>query len=192
MVTLYLLTVIFNFADGLLGHFINGYLLQVYGYEIPGLGLAMTLVLIFGAGFLSTRFFGQWLFRNFEEWFGRLPLIRRIYHPVKQLTGFLFAKEGQEPTFRQVVLVQYPRPGCYSLGLVTNESAGSANMVTGPLLTLLVPTAPSPLTGPIVFVPKSDVIPLDMTIEEAFKLVISGGVVGRALRAAKSAEGSVA
>ena len=185
VVTLYLLLVIFNFVDGLLGRYINYYWQRAYGYEIPGLGLIMTLLLILVAGMFSSHFLGQWFFRLLEERFSALPLIRRIYPSVKQLSRFFFSKEDGESAFRRVVLVEYPRLGVCSIALVTNEATTSVTGKPQVMLTLLIPTPPSPLTGPIIFVPKESVIPLNMTIEEAFKLVVSGGVVAPALEASR-------
>ena len=181
VVTLYLLLIIFKFADGLLGQYINSYWQRAYGYEIPGLGLVMTVLVILLAGMVSSHFLGQWFFRLLEERFGSLPLIRRIYPSVKQLTQFLFSKENGQSGFRRVVLVEYPRLGMFSIALVTNETTTSAMGKPQVILTLLIPTPPSPLTGPIIFVPKESVIPLNMSIEDAFKLVVSGGVVAPAL-----------
>jgi len=184
VVTLYLLLVVFQFADGLLGRFINRYWLRTYGYEIQGLGLVMTVLLILLTGVVSSHFFGQWLFRRLEGWFGRLPVIRRIYQPVKQLAQFLFEKNEREAAFRRVVLVQYPRPGAYSLAFVTNETSTTATGSPTTLLTLLIPNPPSPFTGPIIFVPKDEVVPLNISVEEAVRLIVSGGVVAPPLQAA--------
>lgn len=186
VVTLYLMLVIFQFADGLLGRFINRYWLQTYGYEIPGLGLVMTVVLILLAGILSSHFFGQWVFRRFEDWFSRLPIVRNIYPAVKQLAKFLFDQGGGQAAFRRVVLVQYPRAGSYSIAFVTNEQVTAATGTRTTLLTLLIPTPPSPFTGPIIFVPEAEVTPLDLSIEDALKLVVSGGVVAPPFEAASS------
>jgi len=186
VVTLYALIVIFQFADGLLGRFINRYWLRTYGYEIPGLGLVMTVVLLLVVGFLASHFFGQWLLRRLEGWFGRLPVVRRIYQPVKQLANFLFEKGGREAAFRRVVLVQYPRAGTYSIAFVTNETVTMATGTSTTLLTLLIPNPPSPFTGPIIFVPKEDAIPLEISIEEAVRLIVSGGVVAPPLKAANT------
>ena len=184
VVTLYLLLVIFRFADGLLGHFINRYWLATYGYEIPGLGLVMTVVLILAAGVLSSHFFGQFLFRGVEGWFGNLPFVRRIYQPVKQLAAFLFDQGEEQAAFRRVVLVEYPRLRSYSIAFVTNEATTTALGAPRTLLTLLIPTPPSPLTGPVIFVPKEEAIPLTMSVEDAFKLIVSGGIVSCPLEAA--------
>ena len=187
-VTLYALLVTFNFADGLLGSVINRHLAKAYGYEIPGLGLLITVLLVLVVGVLSSHFFGQWLVRSVEEWFKRLPLVRRIYPSVKQLTDFLFAKESRESAIRRVVLAQYPRLGTYTMAFVTGETTTRLNGAPLTLLTLLLPNPPSPFTGPLIFVPKEDVIPLDVTVEDAVKFVVSGGVVSLPMPAALSAK----
>jgi uncharacterized membrane protein len=183
IVTLYLLSVVFSFADGLLGRYINRWLFQTYGYEIPGLGLLMTILLILLAGIVSSHFVGQWIFRGVESRFAGLPIIRRIYPSVKQLTQFLFTSENRQAAFRRVVLIEYPRMGIYSIAFVMNEHQ---TVVTGSpmtMVTLLIPTPPSPFTGPIIFIKKQDMIPLSLTIEDAIKLVVSGGVVAGPLQA---------
>jgi len=185
VVTLYLLLIIFQFADGLLGRFVNRYWLRTYGYEIPGLGLVMTIILILLIGVLSSHLFGQWAVRGFESWFGRLPVVRSIYPAIKQFSEFLLDQGGQKAAFRRAVLVQYPRAGIYSLAFVTNEHVTAATGTRTTMLTLLIPTPPSPFTGPIIFVPEQDVIPLNLSIEDALKLAVSAGVVAPPLEAAK-------
>jgi len=176
VVTTWLLVLIFNVADRLLG--------RAMGFKVPGLGLVVTLLVILGVGVLSIHFFGRVIFRTFEAGLGRLPLVRKIYPAVKQLADFLFKEGSRQAAFRRVVLVQYPRTGAYSLAFVTNESKTAATGTPQTLLTLLIPNPPSPFTGPIIFVPQEDVIPLDLSVEEAVKLIVSGGVVASPLQAA--------
>ena len=174
-VTMFLVWQIFTFADGLLGQF--------FGFQILGLGLIVTILVILAVGVASVHFFGRVVFRTFEALFGRLPLIRNIYPAVKQLARFLFSEGNQQSRFRRVVLVQYPRPGAYSLAFVTNEARTAATGSPQTLLTLLIPNPPSPFTGPIIFVPEEDVVPLEMSVEDAVKLIVSGGVVAAPLQA---------
>lgn len=177
VVTLVLVWQIFKIADGLLG--------QYFGSPIPGLGLVVTLLVIVLVGVFSVHFFGRVVFQTFETVLSRLPLVRKIFPAVKQLTGFLFSEEGRSPAFRRVVLVQYPRPGVYSLAFVTNESVTTATGKEETLLTLLIPNPPSPFTGPIIFVPQRDVIVMDVSVEDTVKLIVSGGVVGTPLQVAR-------
>lgn len=175
VVTIWLVVKIFNIADGLVGNW--------FGFKVPGLGLLVTLLVILLVGVLSVHFFGRLLFRTIEFWLTRLPIFKKVYPAVKQLTQFLFNEESRQAALRRVVLVQYPRPGTYSIAFVTNETDTLATGSRKTLLTILIPNPPSPFTGPIIFVPVEDVIPLDLTVENAVKLIVSGGVVSSPLRA---------
>ena len=176
-VTAWLACKIFQFADGFLGNAFN--------LKIPGLGLVITLVVILLVGVFSIHFFGRVLFRTVEGVLGRLPFVRKIYPPVKQLAEFLFSEESRNAALRRVVLIQYPRPGAYSIAFVTNETKTVAMGRPQTLLTCLIPNPPSPFTGPIIFIPQEDVVPLDLTVEEAVTFIVSGGVVAAPLEASK-------
>ena len=176
-VTIWLVVQIFNFADRLLGNALH--------LNIPGLGLVVTVLVILLVGVLSIHFFGRVVFRTLEAGLSRLPVVRKIYPAVKQLSQFLFNEDSRQAAFRRVVLVQYPRPGAYSLAFVTNESQTTATGTRTTLVTLLIPNPPSPFTGPIIFVPREDVIQLDLSVEDAVKLIVSGGVVASPLQAAQ-------
>lgn len=168
-VTLLVVWQIFKFADGLLG--------DMFGVTFPGLGLLVTVLVILLVGVLSVHFFGRVLFRTVESAVGRLPLFRKVYPAVKQLAQFLFDEDAKRNAFRGVVLVQYPRLGAYCIAFVTNEHQTTVTGVPQTLLTILLPNPPSPFTGPLIFVPKEDAIPLKLTVEDAVKLIVSGGVV---------------
>ena len=175
-VTIWIVVLIFKFAD----HFLGSW----PWIRFPGLGLLITLLVILFVGVLSVHFFGRMLFRTLELWLSRLPLVRKIYPAVKQLARFLFEEGSRQTAFRKVVLVQYPRPGVYSLAFVTNETKTAATGTPKTLLTLLIPNPPSPFTGPIIFVPEDDVIILNLSVENAVKLIVSGGVVSSPIEAA--------
>ncbi|MBI4354107.1 MAG: DUF502 domain-containing protein [Candidatus Omnitrophica bacterium] len=174
-VTLYVIVTIFNFADRKLG--------RLLGFEFPGLGLVVTILMIFAVGVLSTHVLGRLIFPTVELWFTRLPFVKKIYPAVKQLTRFIFSETDRDAAFRRVVLVQYPRPGAYSIAFVTNETQTTVTGSMKTIVTLLIPNPPSPFTGPIILVPKEDVILLDMSVEDAVKLVVSGGVIAPPLTA---------
>jgi uncharacterized membrane protein len=176
-VTIWLLIVIFNFADGFLG--------RVFRVQLPGLGLVVTALVILLIGVMTVHFFGRVAFQAVEMAFIRLPIVKKIYPAVKQLAQFLFNEEARQSAFRRVVLIQYPRPGAYSIAFVTNEATTTAPGRELTLLTCLIPNPPSPFTGPIIFIPQEDVVPLDLSIEDAVKLIVSGGVVASPLKAAQ-------
>lgn len=175
-VTVWLLVTIFRFTDGFLG--------RILGFQFPGLGLLVTLLIILAMGMLSSHFIGRLVFPTVEVWFSRLPIIRKVFPAVKQLAQFLFNEDARQAAFRRVVLVQYPRPGAYSLAFVTNETTTTAVGGSQTLLTLLIPNPPSPFTGPIILVPKDDVVVLEMSVEQAVGFIVSGGVVAPPLTAA--------
>jgi uncharacterized membrane protein len=175
-VTIFIVAKIVLFTDGFLGNLL--------GVQVPGLGLAATIVIILVVGVASVHFFGRVLFQVIEFWLGRLPFVSKIYPPVKQLAQFLFDEESRNASIRRVVLIQYPRPGVYSIAFVTNEAKTSAPGKPMTLLTCLIPNPPSPFTGPIMFVPIEDAVPLTMTVEDAVKFIVSGGVVAPPLEAA--------
>ena len=174
-VTVFLVGKIFQIADGILG--------RTLGIRIPGLGLVVTVLVILAVGVLSVHFFGRVVFQALEIGLSRLPFVNKVYPLVKQLAQFLFSETNAQAAFRRVVLVPYPRQGTYSLAFVTNETHTTATGKPQTLLTLLLPNPPSPFTGPIIFAPQEDVIPLSLTVEEAVKLIVSGGVVTAPLQA---------
>ena len=177
-VTLWLVVTIFQFADRQFG--------KIIGVSFPGLGLVVTILVILGVGVLSIHFFGRVLFRTIEAWLSWLPFVKKIYPTVKQLAEFLFDEDKRRSTFRRVVLVPYPRTGTYSIAFVTNETHTTITGSPQTLLTCLIPNPPSPFTGPIIFVPEDDAIPLDLSVEDAVKLIVSGGVVTSPLQKAAS------
>ena len=180
VVTLWLMWQIFLFADGILGRWLS----ELLGFQVPGLGLVATILVVLIVGVVSIHFFGRVLFQTLEIWLGRLPLFRKVYPSVKQLAQFLFNEGQGKSNFRGVVLVQYPRLGAYCLAFVTNETHTTVNGCPQTLLTLVLPNPPSPFTGPVIFVPKEDVAPLDLPVEDAVKFIMSCGVVTPPLKAA--------
>ena len=177
-VTCYILVVIFQFADGLLGKFINRYLQRAYGYSIPGLGLLLTFLLIVGVGaIISSNMVARRIYRWTEQGFARLPLVRNIYPSIREIAEFFFEKD-RRVAFRKVVLVEYPSPGLWSIGFVTNEEPPVVNATLArTVYAILISTPPSPFSGPIIFLPPEKVKFLDITVEEGLKLVMSGGVL---------------
>lgn len=176
-VTIWLVVFIFNFLDNNLS--------RLFGVTFPGMGLLATVIVIMLVGLLSVHFFGRVVFQTLEIWLSRLPFFKKVYPAVKQLAQFLFNEGQQQANFRGVVLVQYPRLGIYCIAFVTNEAETAVNGKPQTLLTLLLPNPPSPFTGPVIFVPKEDIVPLDLSVEDAVKFIVSFGVVSPPLRAAK-------
>lgn len=176
LITVYILINLFQFADGILGKFINVYLGEILGFYIPGLGLILFLIIIFLVGFLTTHFLGKKLYLILDAALRRFPLIRLIYPSIKQIVEFLFTTQRQ--TFKKAVLVEYPRAGIWSIGFITNEGFQEAKDKTNQeLLNIFIPSTPGPFTGFYILIPRQEVILLDITIEDAIKLLVSGGLL---------------
>ena len=143
------------------------------------IGLVIAIVLIYIIGVLVSGFIGRRIYNRGEELIGRVPLIRRVYPSVKQVTDF-FVGENQDPAakFNRVVAVQYPRKGIWSVGLVTGSTMRLIEEKVGsPCLTVFIPSSPTPFTGYVITVPESDTVELPVTIEDALKFAVSLGVL---------------
>jgi len=185
LITIYILVVLFQFADGIVGKFINTYLKKFLGFYIPGLGLILFLIIIFLIGFLTTHFLGRRLYFILDRALRRFPLVRFVYPSVKQIVAYLFASQRQ--AFKKVVLVEYPRRGIWSLGFITNEGFREVKEKTKQdLLNIFIPSSPGPLTGFFIIAPRREVIVLDIPIEDAIKLIVSGGLLNPVLPSKKS------
>lgn len=147
---------------------------QLFGFNIPGIGFIITLIILFVTGLLVTNFLGHKIIKIWENTLGRIPLVRTIYSAVKQVVHALVQPSGQ--SFRKVLLVEYPRHGVWSIAFLTSDQfTGSPHPED--VLTVFVPTTPNPTSGFIIIIPKKDTIELPITVEEALKMVISLGVV---------------
>jgi uncharacterized membrane protein len=146
-------------------------------FDVPGVGVVVGAFALTLIGFLAANLLGRTLVVAGERVLARMPVVSSIYGALKQIFETLLGSRAQ--SFRQVVLVEFPRRGAYSIAFVTSEGVGEVARKLGEsdLLTLYVPTALNPTSGYMIFVPRRDVIMLSMTVEEGMKLVISGGVV---------------
>ena len=146
------------------------------GYQIPGIGALLTVVVVFITGVLASNILGQRLVRFWESVLGRIPVVKTIYSSVKQVSDTLFAPGGQ--AFRKALLVQYPRKDSWTIAFLTGRPGGDvARHLQGDYVSVYVPTTPNPTSGFFLMMRKSDVIELDMSVDEALKYVISMGVV---------------
>lgn len=149
---------------------------QLFGFPLPGIGVVLTLLLILLAGMLATNYFGNKLVRASEDLVYRIPLVKGIYTLFKQLADTVLSSDRQG--FRKVVLIQYPRLGIWSIGFVTGVSEGELQRVTERrVINIFVPTTPNPTSGYYILVPEEEATVLNMSVEEAFKLIVSGGMV---------------
>ncbi len=174
--TVKLLVLTFATADGFLGKYIEPYFSREFGFYFRGVSLLICIFLILLIGFLITNFLGKKIYPLFERFLLQLPFFKQVYPAFKEISLFLFSREHFN--FRQVVLVEYPRKGLYSIGFLTNEVPKKISEKTSQeLCYVFVPHTPSPLTGFLTLVPKNDLVYPNITVEEAIKIVVSGGVI---------------
>lgn len=144
--------------------------------DVPGLGVLLSIALVLGTGALVANFLGSRVFRWAELLLQRIPLVRSVYGGMKKLTETLFSENAQ--SFRQVLLIQYPRAGVWTVAFQTGSAVPEVVEKTREdVVTVFVPTTPNPTSGFVLFVPRRETIPLAMTVEEGMRLVISLGVV---------------
>lgn len=149
---------------------------KLIGFNVPGLGVLLTLGIIFGAGLVATNIFGQHLIEVWESLLTRVPVVKTIYSSVKQVSDTLFSNTGN--AFRKAVLVQYPRDGSWTIAFITGVPGGDVKEhLFGDYISIYVPTTPNPTSGFFLMMPREDVIDLDMSVDEALKYIISMGTV---------------
>ena len=145
-------------------------------FQVPGLGLVVVFMVLFLAGFLARNFLGRWVVRFWERILTSIPFAGPFYKAVKQLLETVFGAAGQD--FRRVVLMEYPRRGMYSIGFVTGVAEGEIQHRTSrKVVNVFLPTTPNPTSGFYLVVPEEEVIPLSMSVEDAFKVIVSGGII---------------
>jgi uncharacterized membrane protein len=149
---------------------------DLLGFDIPGAGIVLTLLIILTTGLLAANFIGQRLVIWWEKLLARIPVVSSIYNSVKQVSDTLFSSSGN--AFRKALLIQYPREGSWTIAFLTGKPGGDVlNHLDGDHVSVYVPTTPNPTSGFFLMLPKSDVIELDMNVDEALKYIISMGVV---------------
>ena len=145
-------------------------------FSLPGLGLVVLVIFLTLIGALTAGFLGRWVIHTGERVLNRMPVIRSIYSAVKQIFETVLAQQSN--AFREAVLVEYPRRGIWAIGFITGTTKGEVqNLTEETTVNIFLPTTPNPTSGFLLFIPREDVIPLDMSVEEAVKMVISGGIV---------------
>jgi len=145
--------------------------------KVPGLGVLMMVLLLLFTGMFVTNIVGQWWLRQWNRLLSQIPIVKSIYSSVKQVSDTLFSSSGQ--AFREAVLVQYPRQGSWTIAFVTGRPGGEVAQHLDPAthLSVYVPTTPNPTSGFFLMLPRADVVPLAMSVDEALKYIISMGVV---------------
>ena len=164
--TILILVQIFNWIDG----FLQPVIKPIFGHEIPGIGFGIMVVLIYLVGVIASNVLGRRLLRFGESLLRRVPVARYIYAGIKQIMESFSAPRNTG--FMQVVLIEFPRKGTRTLGFVTNESSDESGRK---LLNIFVPTAPNPTSGFLQIVEEGEVIRTDISVDDALKMVVSGG-----------------
>ena len=151
------------------------------GIYIPGVGALLTLLVVFLTGLVTANFVGQKMVRFWEGVLSRIPVVKSIYYSVKQVSDTLFSGNGE--AFRKVLLVRYPHPEAWAVAFQTGTPTTEVGQhADSELVSVFIPTAPSPVNGFFFFVRKCDTVELDMSVDDALKYIVSMGVVVPALR----------
>ncbi|MGI9225187.1 MAG: DUF502 domain-containing protein [Woeseiaceae bacterium] len=160
---------------------------ELLGIPIPGLGVILTIIVLLLTGILAANFVGRAFVGGWESLLGRVPVVRSIYSAAKNFAEMVFSDSSQ--SFKNVLLIEYPRKGLYSLAFQTSTNLGEVQGRTGEeVVCCFVPTTPNPTSGFIIIVPKKDITVLDMEVDEALKMIISLGVVIPTWRKDKTGE----
>lgn len=181
-VTVFIISIILdrigNPASEFFFRFIDQNIRELPAVEIPLqlLSLIIVFLIITALGYFSRIFIGQLLLKFFERILTRLPLVSLVYNTVKQLVDTF--SQQQKAVFQEVVMIEYPRKGIYAIGFLTNQAKGEVQSLTGEnLVNVFVPTTPNPTSGFLLMLPKKEVIPMQMSIGDGMKTIISGGAV---------------
>jgi uncharacterized membrane protein len=176
-ITVYVIWYLIKAMDTVLKYIPAKYLPETYtNIYIPGVGLILVVILILIVGILTRNIAGRTVLQFWDNLVDRIPLARILYSSVKQLLQAFFFQNSD--SFQRVALIEYPRRGIYVLGFITGESRGEIQVKTNKkVINVFVPTTPNPTSGFYVLVPEEDLMLLDMSVEDAFKLLISGGLV---------------
>ena len=171
--TILILKTLFLSLDGILGDATAR--LVTPGYYVPGLGIMALVLLIFVTGLFAANFIGRQVVRQWENFLNRVPVVRGIYSTIKSMMDILSFAERE--TYRRVVLIQFPKNGHYCFAFVTGVTKGDKQQLSqDPLVHVYVPTSPNPTSGYFLLVPEGEIISVDITVEEAMKLIVSGGL----------------
>jgi uncharacterized membrane protein len=169
--TYLILKALFLSLEGVLGNLLASYT----KFYIPGLGIVVLAVLLLAVGMMATNIFGRKFVQAWENLLKRVPVVKTIYQVLKAVMDTLSIHNREQ--FSRVVLVEFPRKGQYSIAFVTGITKGEIQRITTQrLVNVYVPTTPNPTSGYFLFVPEPEIIPLSMSVEDAMKMLVSGGM----------------
>ena len=174
--TIWLTLQIVGFIDNTVRALVPARYENLLSSGIPGLGVVISVVGLMLVGFITANFLGRTIIGYGEQLVDRMPIVRSLYGALKQIFETVLAQSSS--SFREVVLVEYPRKGLWAMAFVTGETKGEVQSLTDDdVVNIFLPTTPNPTSGFLLFVPRRDLVSLQMTVEEGIKLVISGGLV---------------
>ncbi|MFO7891399.1 MAG: DUF502 domain-containing protein [bacterium] len=180
-ISIYILYFLFNFLDGILKETVLNILIKRFGEgsiitAIPGLGILFLLALIFITGTIARNYIGRKILSVGDYIVTHIPILNRIYIAIQEISEAVFSEKRE--LFKKAVLIEYPRKGCFSIAFFTQDTKGKIQEnISEDVVSVIIPTTPNPTSGYLLFVPKKDVQELNMSVEEALKLVISGGSI---------------
>ncbi len=177
IITIWVLSLLVNTLESVVPVFLSPQAL--FGFDIPGFRVLVVAVVLFVTGLLAANFLGRSILHLYEKILGRIPLVRNIYQSVKQVSDTVLSPNGQ--AFRQAVLVPYPSKGLWTVALLTGSPVGEiAEHLQTEHVSVYIPSTPNPTSGVFIMVPRSEIIPLSMSVDSALKYIVSMGVVGPA------------
>lgn len=172
-ITLYIAWVLIKFFDNKVTPIIGPFDLP---FEVPGVGLVAVFIFFALIGFLTTGLFGRFFSSLVEKAISQMPILKNIYSGLKQLFETILTKKSN--SFREVILLEYPRKDIWAMGFLTGTTEGEVQRKTkNSMINIFLPTTPNPTSGFLLFVPLKDVVRLDMTVEEGIKMIISAGML---------------
>lgn len=180
-ITLYLSWSIIQWVDDLVKPFIPAvYNPDTYlAVKVPGVGLIAAIIALILVGFLTANIIGKSILNYGESLLDRMPVVRNLYRGLKQIFETVLSQRGQ--SFQKAGLVEYPRKGLWAIVFISTDATGEILEKSGegdePMVSVFLPTTPNPTSGFLLFVPRKDITLLDMSVEDAAKLVISAGLV---------------
>lgn len=170
--TILILKTLFVSLDRILGDLL---VQLVPSHYVPGLGILALIVLVFVTGLFATNFMGRQVVKWWEKCLDRVPLVRGIYSTLKSVMGIVSVSE--HASYNRVVMIQFPKNGHYCIAFVTGVTKGEVqDFAQEPLIHVYVPTSPNPTSGYFLLVPEHEVTSIDISVEEAMKLIVSGGL----------------
>ena len=179
-ITVYIIWALISFVDSWVEPLLPAiWQPETYGLSIPGIGVAFSIIILMIVGAFVANLFGRTIIGFGEQLVGRMPVVRGVYGALKQIFETVLSQS--HTSFQKVGIIEYPRKGLYSIVFVSTETTGEihqkCSQTSQGMLSIFLPTTPNPTSGFLLFVPREDVIILDMSVEEAAKMVISAGLV---------------